>query len=1346
MRMNLFLLLSLPLSLAAICLATTANAAARSPAKAVHLRCEYRVNPLGIDVKEPRLSWQMESPRRGARQTAYQVLVADSPEKLAADEGNLWDSGRVEGDRSIQIEYKGKPLASRIRCHWKVRIWDIDGMESPYSEPALWTMGLLEPQDVKAAWIGTGEPLVHPVTKAADTAEKIDFSGCQWVWHNEPGVDAKAAAKPGERFFRMDFTLPADRRMVSARFIVAADNSARMFINGGRVEIVGGIGMASGQITDVTALLNPGINKLALVAKNEGDVPNPAGLIGKLVLGFENGEPLVVKIDGEWKSTAENLPDWTTADLAAPAWQAVQALGEYGMEPWKEIPAGKVLIRGCPQFRKQFAVEGEIRRATLYASALGLYKFHINGQAVGDDYFTPGWTDYKKRVYYNTYDVTKLIRADGENAIGGELAAGWYAGPIAWKKEGHYYGEDCKLFGQLEIEMADGSVKTICTDGSWQFAYGPRLEAEFLAGETYDARLETPGWTEAGVDAGGWKTAATEKSIPAKFQGYMSVPVRETGILVPQKITEPQPGKFVFDMGQNFAGIVRLKVKGEAGTRVVLRFAEVLNPDGTLYTTNLRGARCIDTYILKGGGEEVWQPQFTFHGFRYVEVTGYPGTPDAEAVTGIALNSDTPLVGSFACSSDMVNQLYSNIVWTQRANFIEVPTDCPQRDERLGWMGDAQVFVRAAAYNADVAAFFTKWLIDVDDAQRPDGSFTDISPDLAGIGSGTAAWADAGTICPWSIYNFYDDRRVLAEHYPAMVRFIDYCQKNSKDLIRPAAGYGDWLSIEADTPKDVLATAYFAHSVKNTADTARVLGKLEDAAKYDALFEEVKAAFNKAFVKPDGRIHGNTQTAYVLAIYFGLLSPENETSAARYLVEDIQSRGNHLSTGFNGTAYLMPTLAKTGNNATAYKLLLNDTFPSWGYSIKHGATSIWERWDGWTADKGFQDPGMNSFAHYSFGAVAQWMFQSVAGIRSEEPGFQRLLIAPCPGEGLTWVKASYGSIHGEIRSEWRINGDELQMGITIPANTTAKIVLPHGNAEEITENGRPLDESPGVNIISSDGGQVVIAAPAGTYSFFTTGEVAAEAPAAIRDEKRAVQMPTRGVCAHRGACATHPENTLAALREAVRLGVAQIEFDVRSTKDGRLVLMHDATVDRTTGGRGAVAAMTFADIRKLDAATKKHPRFAGQRVPTLDEALRIMPRDVWLNLHIKGGPRTAAAAAKEVAAQNRLHQAFLACDHACADAAKNVCPGILICNMDRQAGDVAAYVADTIAKKCRFIQLVGSPASPAQMQQLKAAGVLINLFSVNTVESLRKAYQAGVDFPLADDPAAMMEGDKIEHP
>jgi alpha-L-rhamnosidase len=508
----------------------------------------------------------------------------------------------------------------------------------------------------------------------------------------------------------------------------------------------------------------------------------------------------------------------------------------------------------------------------------------------------------------------------------------------------------------------------------------------------------------------------------------------------------------------------------------------MLNPDGTIYTANLGAAWATDTYVLKGGGEETWQPQFTYHGFRYVEVTGCPGRPGEDAITGVALNSNVPLTGSFECSSPMVNQLYRNIVWTQRANFMSVPTDCPQRDERLGWTGDAETFVRAASYNAFVAAFFTKWLVDLDDAQGASGDFPDVAPRV-GFGGGAAAWGDAGTVCPMTIYRVYNDRRLLEKHYPAMVRWVEYCRRDSAGLLRAAAGWGDWLSINADTPKDVLATAWFAESTRLTADAARALGRTDDARRYDDLWRQIREAFNRAYVAADGRIRGDTQTCYVLALWFDLLPPEKRAAAARRLVDDIRARGTHLSTGFVGTSVLMPTLSAIGQTPLAYELLLNDTFPSWGFSIRHGATTTWERWDGWTPEKGFQDYRMNSFAHYSFGAVARWMFQTVAGIDTAEPGFQRLLIRPHPAKGLSWVNADYHSIHGRISTRWRTEPGKFEFAVSIPANTTATVELPAPDSAAVTESGRPAAEALGVKALPGEGGEARFEIGAGEYRF-----------------------------------------------------------------------------------------------------------------------------------------------------------------------------------------------------------------------------------------------------------------------
>jgi alpha-L-rhamnosidase len=601
-------------------------------------------------------------------------------------------------------------------------------------------------------------------------------------------------------------------------------------------------------------------------------------------------------------------------------------------------------------------------------------------------------------------------------------------------------------------------------------------------GETYDGPRENPDWCSYWFNDAAWEPVAATDRIEDQLQAYPGVTVQKILQINPKKLTEPKQGVYVFDMGQNFAGWVRLKVQGQAGTKVVLRFAEMLNPDGTIYTTNLRAARCTDTYILKGKGQEIWEPRFTYHGFRYVEVTGYPGKPGLDAIAGVVLHSNTPLAGAFECSNPMINQLYSNIVWSQRGNFIEVPTDCPQRDERLGWTGDAQIFIRTATYNMDVAAFFTKWLVDLEDAQTKEGAFPDVAPHKVAMGSGVPAWGDAGVICPWTIYQVYGDERVLQKHYESMKKWIAYLEKNSKDLLRPAYGYGDWVSIASDTPKDVIATAYFAYSTRLVSKAAAVLGKNDEAAQYEKLFEQIKDAFNKAYVSDDVRIKGQTQTCYLLALYFDLLADDKRPRATQHLVEAIKEKDWHLSTGFVGLSYLLPTLTQTGHLDIAYRLLATDTFPSWGYSIRNGATTIWERWDGWTEDKGFQTPDMNSFNHYAFGSVGRWLFNTVAGIDTDGPGYKKIIIRPRPG-GITSAKAGYESIYGRVVSDWQLKDGMFTLNVTIPPNTTATIYVPAGSAESVTESSRPATSAEAVRFLRMDQGNAVFAVGSGNYLF-----------------------------------------------------------------------------------------------------------------------------------------------------------------------------------------------------------------------------------------------------------------------
>ena len=1070
---------------------------AGSGAHVAALRCEYRVNPLGMDVSQPRLSWILESGRRGEKQTAYQVEVADSEAALRADRGDLWDSGKVPGDQSAHVVYGGKGLRSGQRAWWRVRVWDKEGRASAWSAPNWWEMGLLTQSDWKAQWIG-GQ------AAAESTAERNE--DVRWIWY--PEGNPRASAPAGERYFRASFDVPAEKKVKEATLAVVVDNSFVASINGTGVGTGGG--WQGWHVMSVTRSLHSGKNLVAILGHNDSE--GPAGLAAVLKIAYTDGTTQRAATGAGWKASNAPADKWMTASYDDSAWKSALAFARLGEAPWDKIEEESPAVPP-PYLRKSFSLDKPIKRARIYASALGLYKLYVNGSRISTDLLTPGWTDYRKRVQYQTYDVTKALKP-GDNALGLAVGDGWYAGYVGFGHRNHHYGLKPYALAQLEVQYADGTTQTVVSDGSWKTATGPLQMSDMLMGETYDARQELSGWASPGFNDAAWKAADAQERLLSEDAGtlrYLDVAAGKqpatrlsSGPLVaqygptvqamlelrPKKITEKPGGAFVFDMGQNMVGWARLKVKGAAGTTVTLRFAEMLNPDGTVYTTNLRSARATDTYTLKGGGTEVYEPNFTFHGFRYVEVTGYPGKPGMEAITGIVIRTAAPQTGTFECSNPMVNQLQHNILWGQMGNYLEVPTDCPQRDERLGWMGDAQIFVRTGCFNMDIAGFMTKWTQDVVDAQSTEGGFSDVAPRLVDPSDGAPAWGDAGIIVPWTIYQCYGDTRLIERRYNAMAAWIEYIHNPNPDLIwrnRANNNFGDWLSIGADTPRDVLATAYFAYDASLMAKMAHAIGKEEDARKYSALFEGIKEAFNRAFVAPDGRIKGNTQTCYVLALRFGLLPESLRAKAAGYLVEDIEKRDWHLSTGFVGVGYLTPTLTQTGHLDVAYRLLNNDTFPSWGYSIKQGATTIWERWDGWTQEKGFQDPGMNSFNHYSLGSVGEWMYKSVAGIDldPDQPGYKHILLHPRPGGGLTYAKASYNSLYGKIVSEWHLEEGGLWYHIEVPANTTATVFVPAKDAAKVKEGLRKTDTSAGVHFLRMEDSCAVYEVGSGSYTFAT---------------------------------------------------------------------------------------------------------------------------------------------------------------------------------------------------------------------------------------------------------------------
>jgi len=741
--------------------------------------------------------------------------------------------------------------------------------------------------------------------------------------------------------------------------------------------------------------------------------------------------------------------------------------------------------------RKEFAVPKKIASARAYVTSHGFYELHINGKKVGDEVFTPGWTSYNKRLQYQVFDVTSLLQ-QGKNGVAAMLADGWYRGSLAWENNWGIWGKKLGLLCQLQITFTDGSEQTIITDNSWKGTQdGPVTADGIYDGERYDARKELKGWSNAGFDDSQWKPVAVTDAGKENLVAVQSVPVRKIQELKPVRIFKTPKGLLVADFGQNMVGWIRLKVNGSAGTTVTIRHAEVLDKYGNFYTDNLRAAAATAAYTLKGGAEETYEPRFSFFGFRYAAVDGYPGELKPEDLTGIVVHSDMKPTGSFECSNALVNQLQHNIQWGQKGNFIDVPTDCPQRDERLGWTGDAQAFCRTAAFNMDVSPFFTKWLKDVAADQDSNGAVPFVIPDVLRNKGTSAGWGDVSTITPWTMYRVFGDKRILETQYPSMKAYVEYIRNKAGDsyLWKGGSVFGDWLfyksmrQTENDgyTSPDMIATMFYAYSSHLLAQAAAVLGKTDDEKNYSNIFEKVKEAFNRNYVTAEGRIASESQTGYVLALHFGLLPEAMRPKATEYLVADIKERGNHLSTGFLGTPYLCHVLTANGRTDVAYDLLLQQTFPSWLYPVKMGATTIWERWDGQKTDSTFQDVGMNSFNHYAYGAIGDWMYRVVAGIEIGEPGYKHILIQPQPDKKLTYAKASFESSYGQIASGWEMKDGKILLKVKIPANTRATIMLPFASADKVTETGIPI--STVFKDAKQDKGNVVIDAGSGDYSF-----------------------------------------------------------------------------------------------------------------------------------------------------------------------------------------------------------------------------------------------------------------------
>ncbi len=750
---------------------------------------------------------------------------------------------------------------------------------------------------------------------------------------------------------------------------------------------------------------------------------------------------------------------WEMGLLDNSLWQASWITKKEKIEPKKSLPV--------QYYRHEFKSSKEIARARVYATSLGIYELYINGKKVGDELFTPGFTSYSKRIQYQTYDVTNMLQAN--NTIGAMLGDGWYRGFLGWQGGKAYYGNQLALLAQLHIDYVDGTSEVIATNSNWKVSYGSILESDIYNGEIYDARIDMKGWANNGFNDKNWDKAIILDHSKDILVASNSVPVKAIQEIKPIEIIKTPKGELVMDLGQNFVGRVRLKVKGKKGDKVTMQFAEVLDKEGNFYTKNLRAAKATNVYILSGEGEEIYDPYFTFHGFRYVKLEGYPGKPTLDDITGIVIHSDMKHTGFFECSDPLINQLQSNIQWGQKSNFLDIPTDCPQRDERVGWTGDAQVFSQTAAFNFNVAPFFTKWLADLSLDQQPNGEVPNVIPDMWDNRMGGATgWGDAAVIVPWNMYLTYGDLRILEVQYPSMKAWVDYMAKKAGDNYiwneRGHWHWGDWLSYHSGRPdnsgafteKDLIATAYFKYSTELLGKTAALLGNADDASKYSDLAKKIRDAFVAEYVTPNGRLVSHTQTAYAMAISFDLIPINLVGKSGDHFAENV-SRFGHLTTGFLGTPLLCPALSIIGRDDLAYKLLNRKEYPSWLYPVTMGATTIWERWDTQKPD-GTIIEGMNSFNHYAYGAIGQWLYQHAAGLQINplNPGYKHIIFAPHPGGGLTKAKASLNTMYGVAESEWRIENNTFYYKVTIPANTTATVYLPNKNNPAILLNNEPL--------------------------------------------------------------------------------------------------------------------------------------------------------------------------------------------------------------------------------------------------------------------------------------------------
>lgn len=1025
----------------------------------IDLHTEQRPAPLGIDVRTPRLGWALEGGGRDARQAAWQVQVGTS-----VGGAESWDSGRIAGDAQFGIVYAGSPLKSRTRYHWRVRVWDAAGEPGPWSAPSWFETAYLDPAEFPGAWLG-----VEP----ANDGDRRPIAAARWLRPAQPHGKPFTA-------WSLPFALPAGAVVARAALHVFAEGhdnpwssgqSRWMSVNGVRPDSCEHLPRSAVMTYDVRAWLKPGENHLAMrhfayedgafIALLEIDLldgtrirlPTAAGS-GWRCSGFDKGP---------WDSGKHPVP-WEEAAFAG--WAAPADAGAFGKGPWPAADRRNQLDRAIPALllRRSFRVAKPVARARIHATACGTYELALGGEAVSDLAFAPGWTDYRKRVHYQTYDVTARIR-QGDNELSATVGDGWWCGHLATPFGSDWYGPHKALKLALHLDYADGSSEVVATDQAWQAGTGPIRLADLMEGQVTDLTVATA-----------WRKPVERPAPAGRLQAQPDEPVRRLQRLPVRSLTEQGPGRMVVDFGQNLVGHVELRVRAPRGTRILVRHAEVLDLKGEVWTENLRSALAVDEHVCSGG-DDVFAPAFTFHGFRFAEISGLPGGLRPEQVAAVVVGSDTADRGTFTCDQPLLNRLQANIRWGQRGNFVSIPTDCPQRDERLGWTADTQVFTRTAIHNADCASFYSKYVDDLLDAQHESGAFPDYAPTNGCPDKGRYGWADAGIVVPWTIWRCYGDTASVDKAWAGMRRYLDQRDRTAVDDLNLDWSFGDWVSPAPQTPNDVLGPIYHAWMHRLMAEMAAATGRTADAEHHRKRFAAVGAAWRAKHLDAEGRVHtSDTQAAYACALRAEVIPDALVAKAGAHLVRAVERHGWHLNTGFLGTYCLLPALSQAGRDDVAWRILTSETFPGWLYTVKNGATTMWERWNTYSPETGPVNVGnMNSYNHYAFGAVGEWMYAAIAGIEraADDVGFQRLVIRPVPGGHCKQARGEYRGLRGTVRSAWWINDGRITMEVAVPPNCTAEIHVPRSGTVE----------SDGARFLRDEGAYAVYAAGAGSWKF-----------------------------------------------------------------------------------------------------------------------------------------------------------------------------------------------------------------------------------------------------------------------